>query len=94
MLPAKPLTNDVEDAKAYHLAIFALLHDNAPLHPSSASKLTRTERANLQRLERRWLRRAQGNDPRWNLAGAKPGRLPRVLEATYQRKPDPAWSDE
>lgn len=57
---------------------------------------TRSERAGLQRLEKRWRRRALGYDKRWLVAGLKIGRLPRETEdaiAPRKRRPDPAWTD-
>lgn len=93
MLPAKPTSNNPDDAKAYHLKIYALLERDAMLLPGSASKLKRHERANLQRLERRWKKRAAGEDARWNVVGAKAGRAYRELEQQYRKPPHPEFAD-
>ena len=54
---------------------------------------THAERTNLQRLEKRWRRRALGLDPRWNAGETtKGGRLPAAIEArleTVDEEPDP-----
>lgn len=55
--------------------------------------LTRIERTNLQRLEKRWRRRALGLDPLW-AAGetSKGGRLPTAVRAALpprEQEPDP-----
>jgi hypothetical protein len=49
---------------------------NTALTPPWSSQ----ERANLVRLLSRWTRRAGGHDPRWELIGARAGRLPRRLK--------------
>ena len=41
---------------------------------------TRWEWARLYRMRQRWRDRAEGRDPRFELAGTKPGRLPRKIE--------------
>lgn len=91
-LPPLPTTFDRHAAIDYHATLLELL---------GRGGWTRNETRSLQRLERRWKRRALGRDPRWLLAGDRGGRLPRETEAvladaagSLARKPHPDWSDE
>jgi hypothetical protein len=55
--------------------------------------LSRSERASLQRLEKRWRRRALGQDARWTAGETtRGGRLPAAIEAglpARDEEPDP-----
>jgi hypothetical protein len=90
-LPVKPLQADRAAAVDYHAAITDVIDQDAALPPGDPAKLSRHDRHNLQRLERRWRRRAAGEDPRWMVAGVKPGRLPRAIEDCYKRTPHPEF---
>lgn len=91
VLGPPPRGTNPNDAKQYHTLIVDLLaYDDLPI---STGKFSRSERQGLQRLERRWRRRADGKDRRWNLVGARAGRLYKELEAQTRPDPDPAWED-
>jgi hypothetical protein len=83
-LPAPPTTPDLPAAVAYHAALTDRLDTLGPT-------LSRVDLTNLRRLERKWRRRCAGDDHRWLVAGTRPGRLPRIVEGSYQGRPDPAW---
>lgn len=82
-LPPLPATFERELAIDYHGAILELL---------GRPGWTRSEKRSLQRLERRWKKRALGQDLRWALVGDKAGRLPRDQEAAVSPKKHPAWA--
>lgn len=83
-LPAAPTTNDRAAALKYLSAVQRLLLDD-----DKQRALSHIHRTNLFRLYRRWSRRAAGHDARWNIAGTRPGRLPKELE--IKREPHPLW---
>jgi hypothetical protein len=89
-LPAAPTTSDRAAARRHFDAITDLLAVYDELAASgSFPPLSHQHRTNLQRLAHRWRRRAAGDDARWNLAGTRPGRLPKELE--IKREPHPLW---
>ena len=85
MLPTPPTLPD----RAWALRYLAAIRDL--MARSVWREFTRTEQSGLQRLERKWARRATGQDARWNALGTKPGRTPNAIDSTL-RRPDPAWS--
>lgn len=89
-----PTSNDPRDADRYARELAALCDQDGARAADDPQKLTRPERASLIRLYNRWTRRAVGLDPRWTLAGAQTGRLPKATEALYAREPDPAWKEK
>lgn len=82
-LPTAPRAPDREQARVYLQAIHKLIERGG---------WTRAEWAGIRRLERRWARRVAGEDARWEVVGAKAGRLVRELEDALKPLPDPAWS--
>jgi hypothetical protein len=86
-LPPAPTLPDRGAAQSYLVEIRRLRA--TPMAPP----WTRSERFTLQRLEKKWARRAAGDDARWNRMGSTPGRAP-ATEADLRRRPDPAWSTE
>lgn len=81
-LPPAPTTPDAAAARAYWRATCQLLDKGG---------WTRGEWAGLRRLEKRWRRRVDGDDARWNVVGAKPGRLVSELESALKPPTDPSW---
>lgn len=94
MLPPKPTSNAPADAAAFHAEIVKLLKMDATYTDSAGRLFTRSDRANLQRLERRWKKRAAGKDARWNVVGAKPGRAFRELEDQYRVPVPIVWDTD
>jgi len=84
LIGSAPTSGGTLAARSYHQRMIAVLKlTPTPLSPDL--------RRALMRRERRWRRRAQGLDARWNAAGSSPGRLPRYLE--YQLSPpDPIFA--
>lgn len=80
-----PADHTREAATDFHLRIIELLEREGWTHQ---------ERTNLQRLEKRWGRRARGEDDRWLLVGPKAGRLPRATEQQLRPPADPDWGNE
>lgn len=90
-LPPAPTDGDIVKAQHYHGLIMELLHRDDVTARDDPARLTRAERANLQRLDYKWLARATGADRRWAVVGSKPGRLPRAMEASLRPAPHPEW---
>jgi len=89
-----PVSNNRAGAVVYHARIVELITACESLEVDVALSLTREQHQSLARLERRWRRRAAGLDLRWNLVGARAGRLNRDLETQTRPEPDPAWSEK
>lgn len=89
-LNSPPTLPDRARALAYLGEVRNVLDRDLTLAPGDPEKLTRPERSALQRIERKWAKRATGQDPRWNAVGTKPGRVSKEIEGTI-RRPDPAW---
>lgn len=83
-LPPQPLDPDYDAAVKYLAAVVVILNRDAALRRTDPGKLTRNQRQNLLRIERRWRRRCDGLDRRWTMAGSAPGRLPRPKEKTLR----------
>lgn len=83
-LPPSPDPQDtsLETARRYYAAICRCL---------DIGGWTRGEWGGLRRMERRWRRRVDGEDARWAIVGAKAGRLPKELEASFREAAAPAW---
>ena len=83
-LPAAPRGPDLPAAMDYLDVLLRLMiaDENRPT-------LSHMHRSNLKRLCRRWRSRVAGRDARWNIAGTRPGRLPKELE--IKREPHPLW---
>jgi hypothetical protein len=87
LLTAEPTAHTIDAARAYHDGVVALLTDGP------RDGWTKADMASLYRLERRWRRRADGDDARWLLVGSKPGRLsPAVEKALRPTAADPRWT--
>lgn len=83
-LPMPPTGNSLIAARTYYGAI-CLAIDHAGW--------TRGEWAGLRRLERRWRARVNGEDARWSIVGAKPGRLVSDLERAFKpASAHPEWT--
>lgn len=80
-----PLEHTRDAADAYWHRVWFTLHDRA-------LSFTKHDRRNLQRIERRWRRRALGVDARWLEFGSRRGRLPPAIERRYRPAPDPLWT--
>jgi len=91
-LPVPPTTNDRAAARFHFDAITDLLTmDDFYQQTHDPAALSHAHRTNLQRLAHRWRRCAVGDDARWNIAGTRPGRLPKHLEP--QRTPHALWKE-
>lgn len=86
-----PTLPDLEMAKLYLASVRNVLEADAKRSAADVDKLTRGQRSTLQRIERKWAKRAAGKDARWNLNGTKAGRITKESEATI-RRPDPDWT--
>ena len=85
-LPPRPELPDLAQARLYWLGIMRLLDDETKIY-------TRNERTALRRLREVWRRRAFGDDKRWLLAGTRPGRLERALEAAIRPPKAVGWGE-
>lgn len=85
-----PTLPDRDRALAYLAEVRNVLERDLTLPAGDPEKLTRAARSGLQRIERKWAKRATGQDPRWNAVGTRPGRVSKEIEGTI-RRPDPAW---
>jgi hypothetical protein len=89
-LPTPPTTPDLHAAKVYLAAVRDLLAFDLSLPKSK--RMARAARSVLQRIERRWAKRAAGKDPRWAVMGSRAGRLTQS-DAEQVRGPEPtAWN--
>jgi hypothetical protein len=79
-----PSVPDLAAARAYHVRVLELVERGG---------WTKIEMMNLKRLEKRWKRRAMGEDGRWLLVGEAGGRLSKEREAATGRTPSPHWTE-
>jgi hypothetical protein len=86
---------DVAAAAAYYVALVERKEADAARRRANSADpdcYDLAEQSNLRRLLIRWRKRVAGVDRRWNLAGARSGRLP-VEQERQIRPPDPAWTE-
>lgn len=74
-----PTEPDEAAARRYHVAVMELLDRDDQTPKTDPARCTRSERAYLTMLYRRWLKRATGQDLRWRLVGSFAGTLPRAI---------------
>lgn len=81
-LPPPPSVPDKLQARVYLSAVEKLVNRGG---------WTRAEWVGLRRLQKRWQRRVDGDDLRWNMVGSKSGRLPAAIEQALRPEPHPVF---